>query len=525
MSLPVARLALRSLLAASCAAVLACSPEPPLADGGPGDAGEGFDDAGGSPGTDAGTDAGANPGSDAGTDAGTNPGSDAGDGGGTHADAGTDAGDDAGPEDGGTAQCPSPTGRGLTFVRQNPMLISGLSVVMGEPTAAHVNAYYDDFGANAVHLWETGLPDEISAWHAAGRDDFRYITWVHKDGTSLANGEVLGGIEPLPGRIGYQIGDEPTTQEAFDDIAAGLLIVEEADPEGLRILNLNDTDGAYTLRAQAANLDAVDVLSYDHYSYRADVHEGLNDTRQKALAAGKPYWRYIKSFYYKDRSPEGTLSDLRWDAFVGAVYGFTGYTWFVYSIEAGNESVAPLLFETGGSFDAAHTQQYAYAATVNRELATLGRALVLLTSTDVRYLAAFSILAPRGISAWGQGAGGDPYLSDVEVAGNRDLLVGFFVDDCGERYVMLQSQQHAGGLLHNSGTSDTEVTLRFDFEGAPAGLDVSLVESLDLSSGEIVDLALSAAGASGAELQLTLPAGAPLLFKYATGQPFALQEP
>lgn len=531
MSLLAPRFALRSLLAITGAVTLACGPasQVDVPDGGDG---TGLSDAGTGPGNDAGTnpgfDAGTSPGNDAGTspgnDGGTSPDSDAG----THPgeDAGPSPGDDAGTggEDAGTVQCTPPEGRGLRWVRENPMMISALTVMMGAPTPAHVNAYFDDFGANAVHLWENGLPVEISAWHAAGRDDFRYISWVNKDGTSLANGQVLGGMAPLPGRIGYQVGDEPNTQEHFDEIAAGLEVVRQADPDGLRILNLHDANAGYQFREAAANLETVDILSYDHYSYRTDVHEGLNDTRRKALAAGKPYWRYMESFWYKHKEIDQSLSDMRWDAFVGAVYGYTGYTWFLYSIEASNPELHPLLFETPGSFDAQRTQFFDYAAAINRELATLGRALVMLTSTDVRYIARYALLHPQGISSWSPGAGGDPYLADIEVTGNRDLLVGFFVDDCGEHYVMVQSQQHSSGIPPNRGTSTTEVTLRFDFSQAPMNLDDTYVESFDISTGNIVDLVLTSDGPTSASLPLTLGPGEPLLFKYATGRPFALQE-
>lgn len=515
------------LLSGLVALALACTPVAPSApDGGEDagdplarpDAGEGEPDAGGPDLDDAGsTDAGAGE-----TDAGT------------VVDAGPeDAGNpDAGaPDDGGepdastpeTCEPPDDLGRGLRFVRENPMMISGLAVVMGDPTADDVDAYFDAFHANTVHLWENGLPAEVSAWSAAGRDDFRYVSWVHRDGTSVANGEVLGGLVPaLPGRVGYQIGDEPTDQAALDAIAAGALAVQEADPDGLRIINLNDTDGAYTLREQAIGLEAIDVLSYDHYNWGWDAYEGLADTRRVALAAGKPYWRYVKAFHYKDESAEGTLSDLRWDAFVGAVYGFTGYTWFVYSIDAANDSVAPLLFEVGGDYGAARTPLYAAAATVNLELARLGRALVMLTSTDVRYVPRYALSKPQGIAAWSAGAGGDPHLTGISLDDDREALVGFFVDDCGERYVMLQNQAHDGASLLNRSESPASFTLGFDFAGAPPGLDPSQLEALDLETGAIVDLSLAGTGTTRT-LTTTLPAGGVLLFKYKTGAPFALQ--
>lgn len=51
--------------------------------------------------------------------------------------------------------------RGLTWVRSNPMFITGLSVSVPEPSPAQVREYFDDFNASAVHLWSNGLPNQI----------------------------------------------------------------------------------------------------------------------------------------------------------------------------------------------------------------------------------------------------------------------------------------------------------------------------------------------------------------------------
>lgn len=417
-------------------------------------------------------------------------------------------------------QCPAPASltRGLAWVRDHPMMIAGLSVAMGAPSTAAVDAYFDDFHASAVHTWESGLPAEIAGWGAAQRADFRYVSWVHLDGTSVANNMLLGGAAPLTGRIGYQLGDEPQDQASFNAIAAGAAAVKAADPDGLRIINLNDSNAANSLRTQAAQHADFDVLSYDHYTWGTGAHGGLASTRSAALAAGKPYWRYMKAFYYKDDQPEGAESDLRWDAFVGAVYGFTGYTWFVYSIEANNQDLAPLLYTAGGDFAGAKTAQWAQAATINQQLARLGKTLVRLRSTDVRYVA--KIINLSGLPAWSAGAGGEPYLTTVS-GSSADVLVGTFRDDCDEPYVMVQNQAHAHGDIPNNSSSDKTITLAFDFAGA--SLDQTALASLDLATGAIVDLPLTSTGATTAKLDVTLPAGGVVLFKYKTGRAFASQ--
>ena len=106
--------------------------------------------------------------------------------------------------DGGACAAPTGLGRGQSWVRQNPMFISGLSVGMGAPPVAAVNGYYDDFHATATHLWANGLPVEATGWADAGHPGFRYVSWVDETGKSYNNALVLGGLAPLPGRIGYR---------------------------------------------------------------------------------------------------------------------------------------------------------------------------------------------------------------------------------------------------------------------------------------------------------------------------------
>lgn len=423
---------------------------------------------------------------------------------------------------GSTCQPPANLGRGVAWVRANPMMIAGLSVAMGAPSSGSVAEYFDDFHATAVHTWENGLPTEIAGWNAAAHPAFRYVSWVNVDGTSVANNMLLGGADALPGRIGYQIGDEPADADALAAIVDGAAAVKSADPDGLRIINLNDSDGANALRTEAVQQPDVDVLSYDHYTWGTGAHDGLASTRAAALAAGKPYWRYAKSFYYKSDSPEGTESDLRWDAFVGAVYGFTGLSWFVYSIDASNQDLAPLFYATGGDLAATKTSQWASAAALNAQLGYLGRTLALLQSTDVRYVAKYVNVS--GLDDWSGGAGGDPYLKTITLGGSADALVGTFRDDCGETYVMIQNQAHGSADFPNKSTSAKTFMLAFDFAGATdPSLDRTALQSLDLATGDVVDIALTSTGATTASVELSLPAGGIMLFKYKTSRAFASQ--
>jgi hypothetical protein len=422
--------------------------------------------------------------------------------------------------------CPAPStlGRGLAWVRSNPMMISGLSVVMGAPSATAVNEYFDGFHATAAHVWENGLPTEVAGFAAANNPRFRYISWLHKDGKSISNNQVLGGAAALPGRIGYQIGDEPQDQASLNEIIAGAALVKAADPDGLRIINLNNSDAAKALRVSAISAADFDVLSYDHYTWQTSAMNGLMATREAAKSVGKPYWRYQASFHYKSDSPSATAEDMRWDALAGAVFGFTGNTWFLYSVEANNPDLSPLLFTVGGDYAATKKPLYQAAASINLELANIGRSLVLLESTDVRYVASIALLRPSSVAAWQKGAGNDPYLSKVSLGGAHDLLVGHFKDDCGEPYVMVQNQAHPGGTIPNNSVIGAKFTLEFDFAGATdTALDKTAVLALDSITGNVAPRVLWPTGATTGKLDLDLAPGAVFFFKYKNARPFVKQ--
>ncbi len=447
-------------------------------------------------------------------------------GGGSGGSGGGSGGSGGGSSDGGLAACPAPSNltRGLSWVRSNPTFVSGLSVSTIRPTPAEVTEYFHDFGATSAHLWATGLPDAIDGWADAGYPAFRYVSWVDNDGTSLVNALLLGGSPPWPGRIGYQVGDEPADLSALQSMQAGAQAVHQADPGALVILNLGPDQAKGALAGQAAAMAEFDVLSDDDYTYKKGAYQSLSGLRSAALAQGKPYWRYLDGYYDPTGTDSTTESDLRWDAWVGAVYGFTGYTWFIYQVDS-STNLASLFFADAGSYSAPQTSKFTWAAALNAQLAQLGRTLSLLKSVDVRYVAGLGALAqPAGTTALTPGAGGDPYLSSVASTTLGDALVGLFTDDCGEHYVLVQNQAHAGAdfLIASQSTLTFRVTLDFSHATDPT-LDQTQVQVLDPLTGQVVDQALTAAGTSGATIDFALPAGGGVLFKYKTARPFAQQ--
>lgn len=435
---------------------------------------------------------------------------------------GVDAG--ASTADGGLPACPAPSGlsRGRAWTRANPPFVSALSVVMGTPSRAAVEDYFGAFHATAAHLWTNGLPDEAKGWAASGAQPLRFVSWVQPDGTSSADGAVLGGAAGLPGRIGYQVGDEPMDLAELRAMGRGAAVVRAADPEALVVLNLAPgIGGADAILAEAAGMEEVDVLSMDFYSYGDDAYAMAAKVRQAALAGGKAYWRYLDGFRYASEGDPATESDLRWDAHLGATLGYTGHTWFLYQIEPTNPDLRPLFFEAMGDYGSPRAPPFAWAARVNLELANLGRTLSLLRSVDARYAAAGGTPGPAGVAAWAAGAGGEPFLQTVAPVGApaRDALVGLFRDDCDEPYVMVQNAAHAAGAPPNDGGGSATFRLGFDFSSSGAeDLDRTAVLVLDPATGAIEERPLDAAA-----LELTLPAGGAALFKYKDGRGFARQ--
>jgi len=421
----------------------------------------------------------------------------------------------------GTGTGAAPLPRGLAWVRSNPMFISALSVVMPPPTPAQVDAYFDDFDATAVHLWETGLPDRMDGWRAAGRPDLRFVSWVDADGTSRADGRLLGGYPAgVPGRIGYQISDEPRDLAELLAIGRGADAVRARDPDALIILNSIGGSTLSTMLDHAGRHLDVDVFCYDDYDRDDEVYQNMDRAREAGLRHRKPYWRYLNGFLTSDGW--ATESDMRWDAFAGLTYGFTGHTWFLYQVPAGSP-LEPAFFTRQGDYDAPRSPRFAVAAEINRELARLGRAITQLTSTDVRYQAAVPLLQPLRTRRWSPGAGGDPYVTAFVPDGVHDLLIGFFADDAGEVYVMVQNPNHEGGDWPSDDAGAQTIEVHFDFAGAPPALDRARVEHLNKATGQVEPLPLVALGGQRAKLVVTLAAGDPVLFKYATGRPFALR--
>lgn len=416
--------------------------------------------------------------------------------------------------------------RGLRWVRTHPMFISGLVVGMGPPPASSVNEYFDVFKANAIHLWSDGLPTEMNVWRSI-RPAAPWVSWVMADGRSADNVQVAGGYSPnTSGRIGYQIGDEPQNMADLLEMEAGVNAVRAVDPEALIYVNFNDK--ATTQMLDHYNTMDSDVISYDRYSRGYSSYRERAQIRSYGLMAKRPYWRYINAYYTASDPLEITESDMRWDAFSGLVFGYTGHTWFVYKASTSHDPRSAL-FDTHASFTAAKSSLFPVATQINTELLNLGRCITQLTSTDVRYVASNVIvevlMSTHGVGKWSPGAGNDPFITSIAAAPGQGLLefsVGFFLDDAGEQYIMVQNTCHSHADIPINNSNAGTVRIEFDFSSAGAHIARDKVLTLDKLTGAQQSLPLTGIGGTKAQLDVHLAAGDPILFKYATGQPIRL---
>ncbi|HLF43730.1 MAG TPA: hypothetical protein VJA46_09430 [Acidimicrobiia bacterium] len=431
--------------------------------------------------------------------------------------------------------------RARNWLRLHPMPISGLVPTLPNPPKTVVDRYLEPFGANLVHLWMDG-PGQAESWlqHRRGTG---FITWLSPDGTSLAwngsqfvdTGQLMGGLAPsTPGRIGFQVGDEPSSAQGMTQIATGIDRIRATDPNALLFTNLTYwlPNFAEMVQQYVSSVNADLVLTGD-YNFEASHYTVLETFRDAGLAKGVPYWQYLNAYVGQETDCQltHTRSDLLWQAMAGLTYGYTGHFWFIYQAAAvGHESATnwggSILLQPTGTWDASPTGYHGILGDVNQRLANLGKAVTRLTSTDVRFIRADDPLSEQPIDTqpWSPGAGGFPYLVGVAPAPGQaplEILLGFFIDENGERYIVVQNARHTHSTrrpnppLPGSDSVGT-INLTFDFGTAPAGLPTDRIRVLRSVDGVRGDLPLTDLGGTLRRADIILEAGDAVMLKYAT---------
>lgn len=67
-------------------------------------------------------------------------------------------------------------------------------------------------------------------------------------------------------------------------------------------------------------------MSIDGYFFDNLHYPVLEYFRERALAKGVPYWQYLNAYSSSESgfTKSHTTSDMRWQAFAGLTYGYTG---------------------------------------------------------------------------------------------------------------------------------------------------------------------------------------------------------
>ncbi|MFC1890401.1 carbohydrate-binding protein, partial [Thermodesulfobacteriota bacterium] len=285
---------------------------------------------------------------------------------------------------------------------------------------------------------------------------------------------------------GWMLHDEPSRLQ-MDGIGQSAAWVQASYPHMLTYGNAfpnlatptqlwgDDSNPGYTWEQYLDDYVAIihpDVLMYDYYPFeddgstRSEYYYNLMAVRTKARAGNLPYWAFLQS-WENDAHRTPSESDLRMNVFTHLAAGYTGLAYFTYEH-----------FQDGGLLDVAGnpTELYYQAADVNAEVRNLGPVLRMLTNEDVRYVPGKSVgglvtnPTPNGLNDWSACAGGDPYITNVDVDHSafgtyglrKNGLIGLFSDDWGRRYFLLVNVNHGSRLTAAEGS----LPFLVDFDGS-----------------------------------------------------------
>ena len=132
-----------------------------------------------------------------------------------------------------------------------------------------------------------------------------------------------------------------------------------------------------------------------------------------------------------------------------------------------------------------------------------------LRSTDVRFVPNKGHSTPAGLLNWSKGAGDDKHIKGITLAtpthDKQDALIGFFSDENGHQYFMIQNIYRAPSLSAGSATS--MVTINLAKTGLPSP---GIVYRLDRTTGK----SLAVHPMNRTELRDTLPGDTADLYSY-----------
>ena len=353
----------------------------------------------------------------------------------------------------------------------------------------------------------------------------------------------------LSNLVSIQYGDEQdvTQSAALNDAASYFQSVHKLFPNVL--VHTNQTSQQLN-EVQLRNLIQItqpDLLTYDTYffsvtqypggsptgmynalaKYRKMASRGLDDTSMYPI----PFGQFLQGYLSQGKMSE---SQVRAQIFAAWVFGAKWVSLFWYNFS--NNNGISYLF--GGWPDGDVLPGYSYYSQALAETQNLAKALVLLQSRDVYFIAGSSLGTsgpiPNSIPSYGVypwEAAIDLYLKDIAVKNSGtlnnglagDVFVGFFrpytsasasQEGNQENYFMIYN-----GLTDYNGTAAgtmQSITLNFDFSGT----NFQSLQRLNRTSGLVEVVNLKSLGNSKFQLQLQLEGGTGDLFKVNDGTPF-----
>jgi len=415
---------------------------------------------------------------------------------------------------------------GKQWVRSNPFQLFGWTVTMADYlyTDAATDAYKDLGMTSAL------LPYPYPAQVAAAES--RRLPWQGQLWATEVNSDFIAWINSISGADddnSWYIIDEPG-YDVLPGVGQVANWLRTNRPNSLSYVNIySGNDDAYidTVMYQVSP----DVLMHDNYPFTnyagTDMNRFFSSTmrmRAKGLQYNVPVWAWMQCFTSMTENfvRMTSESEIRMQTFASLTAGFTGIGYFMFDTNdgAGYAGLVWWQFPYSTQYPSPPSNVvpdplYAGVQAANVEVANLGKSLRYLTSTDVRFVPVHSF-TPTGLTDWSYGAGGDNLIQSIGADGGsyapyKDGMIGFFTDDLGEKYFMLTNLYHEA----YSSAADTAMTFNVTFDGS-----VNQLLRLNRETGaqEVVPL-------SGNVLTVTLPGGTGDLFKYATGAPFATDEP
>ena len=394
-------------------------------------------------------------------------------------------------------------GRGHRWVRSHPLTTMALTI-----TRTLNAGRYREANMSALLAWKA--KDVLLEKAVKEGLPWQMHIYPHRQGlTEKLKANIKRLYDTYPGCTGWLVWDEPrrpsmitaapTTawlRKTFPD----MLVYSNACPPAphKRMYGKDPPPGGrYTYEQHLRDfvkIMNVDVLCYDVYPFQkvltGNLFPLMADARKVGLAEGVPYWTIVQGGVVKtNRMP--SESDVRMQVFAHLTHGFTGIIYFTYwTMTQDGSGRLPLYYDV---------------ARLNTEVRNIGQALRFLTSTDVRAVVGHGSKLRRGAVAWEPGAGDERCITGVTIddptpADYKDVLLGFFRDDDGRRYLMVNNLWHGPGA--SAADRRMKVTLHLDPSVHVVGRlsrETGAPELLRVSDGK---LTLTLPGGTGDLLQL-----------------------